>query len=275
MKDLATIQKNELIILKEIKRICDKHKIIYYLSSGTLLGAIRHGGFIPWDDDIDIEMPLPDYKRFLKVCETELDKRFFLQNYKTDPNDHQAFTKIRMNHTTFMPSHHTKHHIHHGFWVDVFPVVKLPKSRVIQSINKKLIQISNYVQMGDFIKANYDEFYGKLGKVGIKLVLAFNKLPMSFRKKLHSLMLAPVMRNPRHDKLLSYVWTTYDYLPTNIYEELIEWKFENEYFMIPKRYDEYLTKMFGDYMTPPPESERVGHGTIIVDENHDYTYYLD
>ena len=85
MKDLATIQKNELIILKEIKRICDKHKIIYYLSSGTLLGAIRHGGFIPWDDDIDIEMPLPDYKRFLKVCETELDKRFFLQNYKTDP----------------------------------------------------------------------------------------------------------------------------------------------------------------------------------------------
>ena len=67
MKDLATIQKNELIILKEIKRICDKHKIIYYLSSGTLLGAIRHGGFIPWDDDIDIEMPLPDYKRFLRV----------------------------------------------------------------------------------------------------------------------------------------------------------------------------------------------------------------
>ena len=63
------------------------------LSGGTVFSVVRHGGFIPWDDDIDIEMPLPDYKRFLKVCETELDKRFFLQNYKTDPNDHQAFTK--------------------------------------------------------------------------------------------------------------------------------------------------------------------------------------
>ena len=156
MKDLNTIHKNELIILKEIKRICQKYEITYYLSSGTLLGAIRHNGFIPWDDDIDIEMPLPDYNRFLKVCETELDKRFFLQNYKTDPNDHQAFTKVRMNNTTFMPVHHTMHHIHHGFWIDIFPVVKLPRSKLFQSVNKKLIRISNYVQMGDFIKANYE-----------------------------------------------------------------------------------------------------------------------
>ena len=136
MKDLATIQRNELIILKEIKRICDKHQITYYLSSGTLLGAIRHGGFIPWDDDIDIEMPLLDYRRFLKLCETELDNRFFLQNYKTDPNDHQAFTKIRMNNTTFMPVHHKHHHIHHGFWVDVFPVVKLPSQKLYSRLTK-------------------------------------------------------------------------------------------------------------------------------------------
>lgn len=275
MQGLETIQKNELIILKEIKRICVKYRITYYLSSGTLLGAIRHGGFIPWDDDIDVEMPLPDYKRFLKACEKELDERFFLQNYKTDPNDYQAFTKIRMNHTTFMPSHHTKHHIHHGFWVDIFPVVKLPKSRVIQSINRKLIQISNYVQMGDYIIANYDEFYNKLGRLCIMMVLAINKLPITLRKKLHSLILFPVMKKPQHDKLLANVWTTYDFLPTNIFEELIEWKFEDDFFMIPKRYDEYLTKMFNDYMTLPPESERVGHGTFIVDENNDYSIYLE
>lgn len=274
MKDLEIIQKNELIILKEIKRICDKHNITYYLSSGTLLGAIRHGGFIPWDDDIDVEMPLPDYRRFLKICKNELEDRFFLQNYKTDPNDHQSFTKIRMNNTTFMPVHHTKHHIHHGFWLDIFPVVSIPKSEGLLKLKKKIVQISNYCQIGDFMLANYDEFYGFMGPKLFKMVLIFNKLPMRFRQLVHTLLLSFVCSKPKADHRLALIWTTIDELPENIYEELIDYTFEDDKFKIPKKFDAYLTKMFGDYMQFPPEDQRKGHGTFIVDENKDYTHYL-
>ena len=275
MKDLQIIQKNELIILKEIKRICEKHDLTYYLSSGTLLGAVRHNGFIPWDDDIDIEMPLPDYRKFIEFCKTELNPRFFLQNYKTDTNDHFAFTKIRMNNTAFIPGHHIKHHIHHGFWVDIFPVVRAPKSKLLKKAAKTTVMISNYIQIGDFIRANYDEFYAKLGKFGIKTVLLFNKLPVSFKVKFHSFLLKPVMRKPKHDRPLACLWVSLEFLPQNIYDELIDHKFEDENFKIPKRYDDYLTHLYGDYMKLPPENERQGHGhCFIISENKDYSEFL-
>ena len=274
MKDLKTIQRNELIILKEIKRICVKFDITYYLSSGTLLGAVRHKGFIPWDDDIDIEMPLKDYKRFIEICKTELNSRFFLQNYKTEMNDYHAFTKVRMNNTTFLPSHHKKYHIHHGFWVDVFPVVNMPKNRLLQIIKKKILMVSNYIQIGDYVLANYDEFRKKLGEIGITAVLAFNKLPVNLRVKLHTILLLPIMRNPKKNHPLAIVWTAYDALVPNTFVNLVDLEFEDELFKCPQNYDNYLKNMFGDYMQLPPESERNGHGSFIVYENKDYSEFI-
>lgn len=201
--------------------------------------------------------------------------RGFLQNYKTDPNDHQAFTKIRMNNTTFMPVHHTKHHIHHGFRVDVFPIISIPRIEKIFKFKKKVLQISNYVQMGDFILANYDEFSEKLGKKLIKIVLLFNKLPNGIKICTHSLLLSIVYRKPKINHRISNVWTTLDEVPINTFCELIEYKFEDDYFNIPKDYDSYLNTMFGNYMQLPPEDQRGGHGSMIVDENSSYISYLD
>lgn len=275
MKDLAIIQKNELVILKEIKRICEKHSIVYYLSSGTLLGAIRHNGFIPWDDDIDVEMPLPDYKRFIEICKSELDNRFFLQNYLTEPNFHHGFTKIRMNNTTFIPAHHTKYHIHQGFWVDVFPVVKVPKNKLFFNFCKKLVVVSNYIQIGDFIHANYQEFEKKLGTIGINCILAFNKLPIKIRVNFHKMILSIILRKPKMNRPLGIFWTTIDSIPPNTYCDLMNWRFEDDYFNIPKEYDSYLRHLYGDYWILPPENEQVGHGgNFYVDEKKDYKDYL-
>lgn len=268
MADIRIPQRNELIILKEIKRICENHDITYFLSSGTMLGAIRHNGFIPWDDDIDIAMPLPDYRKFIRICKEELSDKFFLQNYTTDFNDHQPFTKIRMNNTTYLPDWHPNYHIHHGFWVDVFPVVRAPKNKYLFRIKKALVMLSNYIQIGDFIEANYNEFYEKLGKRRLKLVLLFNKLPIKLRIHIHNFVLSFVLKNPKKDKPLATLWMTISPLPLNIYDELIPHVFEDDAFPIPKRYHEYLSLIYGDYMTFPPENERDGHGTFIVDENN-------
>ncbi len=127
---LRELQLCELQILKDVKRVCDNHRIKYYLSSGTLLGAVRHQGFIPWDDDIDIMMPYDDYRRFLKVAQGELGEQYFVQNSETDDSYAFAYTHIRKNNTAVLRDWDLMNFSHHGVWIDVFPLVK---ARVTES----------------------------------------------------------------------------------------------------------------------------------------------
>lgn len=123
MPQLREVQLFDLQILKDVVRVCDNNNIKYMISSGTLLGAVRHGGFIPWDDDTDIYMPLSDYKKFLKIAQRELGEKYFVQNYKTDKNYSEMWTQIRANGTTSMPVKAYKFDIHYGMCMDIFPAV--------------------------------------------------------------------------------------------------------------------------------------------------------
>lgn len=111
---LRDLQLCEFGILKDIKRVCEENHITYYLSSGTLLGAVRHKGFIPWDDDIDIEMPYPDYLRFVAVAQEALGPGYFLQNRDTDPAFCGLFSKVRKNNTTMLSKYEIGIAGHHG-----------------------------------------------------------------------------------------------------------------------------------------------------------------
>ena len=119
IKDLQNV---ELEILLEVDRICKKHGVKYFLVSGTLLGAVRHKGFIPWDDDIDICMPVSDYRKFCKIAQEELGENFFFQSYETDFYD-RWFAKIRKNNTTCIEKVYENSRLHQGVWIDIFPLI--------------------------------------------------------------------------------------------------------------------------------------------------------
>lgn len=101
-KTLRKVQLTQLEILKEVDRICTKHGIKYWLSGGTQLGAVRHNGFIPWDDDLDIDMMREDFNRFLKIARTELQESYYLQDWFTEKAYGLPFAKIRKNNTLFV-----------------------------------------------------------------------------------------------------------------------------------------------------------------------------
>ena len=115
-------QQKQFEILCEVDRLCRKHRIKYYLSSGTLLGAVRHNGFIPWNDDMDIEMLRDDYEKFKQIALKEMDKKYFWQDVYTDKNFGFPFTKIRINNTRYIEEIAVKNRAHNGIFIDVFPI---------------------------------------------------------------------------------------------------------------------------------------------------------
>ncbi len=267
---LTDLQNVELEILLEIDRICKKHSIRYFLLAGTLLGAVRHKGFIPWDDDVDICMPMHDYKKFCKIARTELKKEYFLQNSDTDYSD-RWFAKVRKNNTTFIEKGYEKSPIHQGVWVDVFPLVgvhndkkALDKATKSATTAKKLLS-KRFAAMGDFKSLSKEKKLLKFVPVCVTRAIARFIMSVTFKK--HG-----------NYECCCYLWGDPKIrarFPSGLFDELCEVEFEGHMFPAPKRWDEYLTIEYGDYMTPPPPEKRNGgsHTISILDLNNDYRIY--
>ena len=129
LKTLRKIQLLELLNLEELVRICNKHNIQYFLIGGTLIGAVRHKGFIPWDDDIDVGMLRKDFDRFIEVCKTELNtEKFFLQTPQTEKGSADfEIARIRLNNTHLKEYHRRNLNLHDGFFIEILPYDDLPE----------------------------------------------------------------------------------------------------------------------------------------------------
>lgn len=270
---LRDLQMCEYGILKEIKRICEKHHITYYLSSGTLLGAVRHEGFIPWDDDIDVEMPYPDYVRFLEIAQTELGDGYFVQNSSTEDTFHALFTKVMKNGTTMYGEFDVGLPGHHGVWVDVFPLIYIG-GKADLSFKRFLVRTSNYLTM-DSHRFDRDTKWirSRSNSIVFAFVKMLRKLPFSARKRISKHLARTLFRGRKEKARMAHVWQSITYVhPASVFDGVPKMlRFEDDVFSCPFDPEEYLRNAYGDFMKLPPEDQRNGgHGNIVVDLEHSW-----
>lgn len=267
-QELRDLQLNLLEILKYIDKICKKNKLRYYLIYGSCIGAIRHNGFIPWDDDLDIAMPLEDYEKFCSILKGSKNKKYFLQTRETDKNYYLDFAKVRDTETTLIDEYnYDKMDIVLGTYIDIFPLVGVPKSRfkkLIQKINRALFFATDRSMINNrIIKAIFDLIVKVIGKKTIRKICFENMMKYSCEEC---------------EEWFSIFGEYYDedIHPKKYYGQGKIVDFEDIRVPVPENYDHYLKKLYGNYMQLPDKSKRKpSHSIRILDLKNPYTKYIN
>ena len=255
---IEDIHKIELEILCKCKEICEKYNIPYYLCYGTLLGAVRHKGFIPWDDDIDIMMPAHMIPMFKKHFIEEIGDCYFYSDITTENICLEPWPKIRRSDTTSMPEIFSKIDANWGICIDIFPLYPLHDNKLLHNLKINLSYLTEVLLRAETAK------YTKSSSFKLKMI---EKLPYKFRRFFANSFI----------KFLSVGDTESEYVfdgfmrikRSDISSKESYLDFEGVSFKVPVNYKQYLTDAYGDYMTPPPLEEINGntdyYGKIIWD----------
>lgn len=273
--ELRQLQLAELEILKAFDRVCEANGLHYFLSGGTCLGAVRHRGFIPWDDDIDVAMPYADYLRFLELGQVALGDAYFLQTTATDESFQLSYARVRKNHTTMIRSWEPDHG-HHGIWMDIFPLIGVG-GKLDFRIKRLLIPATNLLCFTDSDwAAEKSGFDGGSWRIKTALIDLIRRL-LGKRRKQFAFWLRRKLFSQRNLPNLAEVWGSITVVvPASIYEgEAVYLPFEGEMFRVAPDYDQMLRCNYGNYMQLPPEDQRHGnHGELFVDLEHDWQTLL-
>ena len=235
-KDILLLRNRMLELMDFINGVCKKYDIYYSLSYGTLIGAIRHKGFIPWDDDFDIMMDRKNYEKFLEIVEKELPKKYFIRNRRSDRTFKQTFTKLMDKNSEFINDDFVEKEENNGVFIDVFPIDKSPNgfgNRVkllTKSFVYKLLTKAPNKEKG-FIKL--------LSNICNKVERYLEKTYISESEKLKDnfYYFSPITLEDIRFKYNSNIFDGYIFVP-----------YEDREYMVIKEYDSFLTETFGDYM---------------------------
>lgn len=267
-KILRELQLTQVEMLDEIVRICEKYNLKYFLIGGTLLGAARHKGFIPWDDDLDIVMPRDDYNKFVKICKTDLNKEYYLHSIDTDEKYWVSFIKLRKHNTIFEPKQDsTIDSIYKGVYVDIFPLDNAKKNRGIfqdvQAYAVKGLTSAQYRRRGATMITK-TPFVVK--------ILMFLIKPFSY-KTISNLITKIMSINKNNDSeyfvnLGSFINFRKQTMKKSIYFPERKMEFEGKKYSVPNEWDYVLKRLYGNYMELPPIEKRVTHNPVRIELNN-------
>lgn len=272
--DIKSMQNKMLNMLLYFDDFCRENNLRYYLAGGCLIGIVRHKGFIPWDDDIDLFMPRPDYEKLFRIWRDKGNmKRYALCRTSGKHNYHDGGASIRDKQTTFINRHSVNEDICHGLAIEIMPIDGCPNSNIARKL-----QLLNAFAFSLFNVQRLPDNKGKLIRAVTKTVYA----------------LVP-SKNIRYKiwkhcerKMTQYKWNDCDYvteligsIPGMMWKHPKEWfdtveylPFENHMIPVMKGYKQYLERIWGDYMQLPPKEKRVAkHDAVYIDLNNSYKKY--
>lgn len=253
---LHRVQLVQLELLQEVDRICKKCNIHYNIIAGTLLGAVRHGGYIPWDDDADVALLREEYEKFRRACRTELDKsRFYFQDHRNTKGYRWGYGKLRRKNTLFLRENQEHMPYEQGIFIDIFPLDNVPDNYILRSIKnfecfcvRKIL----WSRVGKESEKNFwkRQIYKLLDKVPEDKVFCYYHFMVHNANKKKTRMVRILMFPTPNDEWGYYrCW----------YENSMDIVFEGVKFQGIRDYDSYLSFKFGDYMELPPVGKRKVH----------------
>ncbi len=263
-KELRQLHNCMLEILDSFVELCEKNSLKYYLTGGTLLGAIRHQGFIPWDDDLDVVMPREDYERFRSIVSSGDELNFHFQCSENDYRYWAIFGKYKKIGTEINERSIQHLNVDKAIFIDVFPLDDTNRT------NKKSLcrirKIVRFLNKCIETKARIGSTYNRFDKRIVRLLL----VPFSIKLLTDIRYKIMISENDKDNRFYINYGTNYSIekaiFPKEYYGEGIMVPFENRKYRIPKEWERILTRVFGNYMTLPPEEQRkLTHAPIYID----------
>lgn len=253
--NVVQIQKELLKMLEKVVSICEEHHITYFLAGGSLLGAVRHGGFIPWDDDVDILLPRDSYEKLLTIWPLK-DTLYELKSIHTVANYEYPYAKLINKSVIVKEKLLTAESF---LWIDIFPLDGLPNNFILRNFHFCILNIFKYLRWQSDVKRHE---YDQIWKSYIKKIIFYPFFMLGSNKISTIIDRLAKMYKIRESKMVACIVGKYhkkECIEINAFSSMKYMQFENLSVRVPNGYDTYLRNIYGDYMKLPKESDRQRH----------------